>query len=337
MKNIVIVVLLAATIGLGALCAIQNKKLQAGTAQLAQTESQLAAREKELQEQTASVEKAKLAEQKATILQQTLTDTSAAAVEKTRQVEKLQQSLASAKTNDTGNLIAGMFKDPKMKEMIKSQQKLFMGPMIDKNYGELFKQLNLTPDQTSAVKDLLTKKMLVASDNGMSLMDGSLDASQRADLVKQMKTQTDGYDAQIKDMLGDANYPAFQTYEKTMPDRMAVSQFNDQLAGSGTPLSADQQAQLTQAMNEERTNFKWSTDYSNKNPKDGDMAAMFSEDKLNQFAQEKAQFDQQFLTRAQQILTPTQATAFEQFQTMQREMQITGMKLAGKMFAPKGQ
>jgi len=220
---------------------------------------------------------------------------------------------------------------------MKSSQKAFMGPMIDKQYAALFQQLNLTPDQTAGLKDLLQKKMSVGADATMSMLDGSLDAGKLADSAKQMKSETDDYDAQIKQFLGDDNYPAFQNYEKTIPDRMTVSQFNDQLAGSATALNAEQQQQLIQAMNDARTSFKWTTDYNNKNPANGDYASMFSDDKINQYTQEKEQFDRQFLTRAQQILTPEQATAFQQFQTAQRELQIAGMKMAAQMFAPKSQ
>jgi hypothetical protein len=54
---------------------------------------------------------------------------------------------------------------------------------------------------------------------------------------------------------------------------------------------------------------------------------------MNRFVQEKAQFDQQFLARAKQILSPQQYTAYEQFQTAQREMQINAMRMAAKMFS----
>jgi hypothetical protein len=170
------------------------------------------------------------------------------------------------------------------------------------------------------------------------MLDGSMDAAKRADLAKQMKSQTADYDAQIKQYLGDDNYKTFQSYEQTVPDRMAVSQFSDQMASSSTPLNADQQQQLIQAMHDERTSFKWTTDYSNQQKMpEGDMSAMFSPDKIDQFTKEKEQFDQQFLNRAQQILTPEQAAAYQSSQKLQRDLQITGMKMAAQMFGPKGQ
>lgn len=330
MKNLLIAVLAIASIALGAVYLHQQR-------QLAQTETQLAGVQNQLREKSRADEEILRAERRAKILQNVLTETAAAAGEQSKQVAQLQKSLAATKTNANTGGLAAMFKDPKMKELIKSSQKAFVGPMLDKQYAALFQQLNLTPDQTAGLKDLLQKKMSVGMDAGMSMLDGSLDAGQRADLAKQMKSETDDYDAQIKQFLGDDNYPAFQNYEKTIPDRMTVSQFNDQLAGSATALNADQQQQLIQAMNDARTSFKWTTDYNDKNPANGDYASMFSDDKINQFTQEKEQFDRQFLTRAEQILTPEQATAFQQFQTAQRELQIAGMKMAAQMFAPKSQ
>ena len=332
MKNIIIAILLVATIALGAFCLHQQN-------QIAQTQSQLAGVQSQLKKKSEADEKTMFAESRAKMLQNALTETAAAAGEQSKQVAQLQKSLVATKTNGANPFgeMSKIFKDPKMKEMIKSSQKMIMGPMIDKQYAVLFQQLNMTPEQAATLKDLLQKKMLAGADAGMSMMDGSLDAAQRADLTKQMKSATDDYDAQIKQFLGDENYPAFQAYEKTVPDRMTVSQFSDQLAGGTSPLSNDEQQQLAVAMNDARTSFKWTTDYNNKNPSSGDYASMFSEDKINQFTSEKEQFDQQFLTRAQQILTPEQATAFQQFQTAQRELQIMGMKMAANMFAPKSQ
>jgi len=326
MKNIAIALLLGAALALGAFSWHQHNRL-------AQLQAQLADAQNQLSEKSGADEKVAQAERKSKALQETLVKTSRYANEQSKQAEQLQQSLAAAKTNGASPF-AAMFKDPKMKEMIKASQKAVLGPMIDKQYVALFQQLNLTPEQTAALKDLLQKKMSAGTDAGMSLLDGSLDAAQRADLAKQIKSQTEDYDAQIKQFLGDENYQAFQAYEKTTPDRMTISQFGDQLSGA-TALSPDQQDQLTQMMSDERNNFKWTIDYNNKAALNGDFTSMFSEDKINQFAKEKEQLDQQILARARHILTPEQLTSFQQFQTAQREMQAAGMKMAAQMFAPK--
>jgi hypothetical protein len=341
MKNAILLLLLVAAFALGALAFHQNR-------QIARLTTDKAALAEQLQAKIAEAKNATMAEHKAKVLQSALDETAADVNTQTRQVADLKAKLAAAKTNAAAaagkgtngvSALASMFKDPKMKEAIKTQQKAVLGPMVEKQYSALFKQLNLSPEQSVALKDLLTKKMLAGADVGMSMMDDSLDASQRADLAKQMKSETDAYDAQIKEFLGDNNFSAFQSYEKTVPDRMVVGQFNDQLAGGDHALTAGQQEQLAQAMNEARSSFKWTTDYTDQSKlaANGDMAAMFTEDKINQFLTEKEQFDQQFLSRAQQILTPEQAQRFAEFQKTQRDLQAMGMKMAASMFGSKGQ
>jgi hypothetical protein len=331
MKNFVVAVLLAAVISLGAWGVYQKKQINRLQLQLAFTQNQL-------KEKSEADEQISFEEKKAKMLQDVLSETSAYATKQSEQVTQLQKSLAATKTNDAAGGLAAMFKDPKMREMIKAQQKAFLGPMIDKQYAALFQQLNLSPDQAAALKDLIQKKMSVGTDVGMSLLDNSLNATQRADLARQIKSQTDDYDNQIKQLLGMDDYQTFQSYEKTIPERTTVGQFSDQLAGTPTALSADQQQQLIQAMSDTRNNFKWTTDFNNaNNVANGDYASMFTADKINQFANENARLDQQILAQAKQILTPEQLTSFEQFQTTQRQMQIVGMKMAEQMFAPKSQ
>ncbi len=336
MKNLVITLLAITTIALGAWCLNQQNQIKSQSAQLAQTETQLAAEKAELQTQSEAIEHAQFAAANEKILQQILAETEAGAAEQSKKAEHLEQSLAVAKTNSPMQAYAAIFKNPTMREMIKSQQKAVIGPMLDKQYGSLFQQLNLTPEQTAALKDLLEKKAFAGTDAGFSMLDNTLDAAQRADLAKQVKSQTDDIESQIKQFLGDANYQTFQTYEKTLPDRTTVSQFNEQLAGTATALNARQQDQLIQAMGDARSNFKWTTDLNNKpGMANGDFASMFNEDNINRFAQDKERFDQQFLTQAQQILTAEQLAAFQGFQKAQRDLQIAGMKMAAQMFAPK--
>ncbi|MBW8864869.1 MAG: hypothetical protein JF609_08090 [Verrucomicrobia bacterium] len=338
MKNAALILLLATSIALGVLAFHLQKQSAQTQTELARVQNQLAEVQNQLKAAADATDQVATARHSSKVLQDSLTETSRFADEKAKQAEQLQQALADAKTNSPKNPLAGMakmFSDPKMKEMMKTQQKAVMGPMIEKQYGALFQQLNLTADQSAQLKTMLLNKMLAGADAGMSMMDDSLDADKRAELAKEVKTATDAGEAEIKQFLGDS-YPAYQTYEKTVPDRQVVNQFGDQLSGNDA-LSADQQAQLTQALNEARTGFKWSTDYTDKNPPNGDYAAMFSQEKIDQFTQEKEQFDQQFLEQAQKILSPSQATQFKDFQTTQRQMQLMGMKMAARMFGQKNQ
>ena len=67
-----------------------------------------------------------------------------------------------------------------------------------------------------------SKKMAVGADLGIEMMSGDLTPEQRADLTKRIKADTDAIAARLKTSGTDA-YAAYETYEKTIPDRMAVS------------------------------------------------------------------------------------------------------------------
>ena len=64
----------------------------------------------------------------------------------------------------------------------------------------------------------------------------------------------------------------------------------------------------------------------------GDLGSLLTEDNIAKFVAERQQFDQQFLTRAQQFLTPDQLDAYRVFQKNQIDMQVMGFKMAGQMF-----
>lgn len=248
---------------------------------------------------------------------------------------RLAESKAPAKTNSSPpNLLSEMFKNPEMKEMIKNQQKVALGAMVDKNYGRFFKDMNLIPEQASTLKDMILNKQLAAADVGMSMFTGSQEPDSRKAMAQQMKTASDAADAQIKDFLGDDNFSQFQSYEKSMAERMTVSGLKDQLGAGTAALTDDQEQQLIQAMTQERQNFKFTTDLSDKSKFDGDFASMFNEDKMSGFFKESVQLNQQFVGRAQSILSPDQLNAFQKYLDNQQTMQKAGMQMAAKMFAP---
>ena len=336
MKTTILIIAIVGCIALGILGVEQSKKLKAQSDELAQVKNQLAALDAELKEKSDAIENARLTEAKAKTLQQTLSESTTAAVAESKKSEALMASLDEEKTNSPMHAMASMFKDPKMREMMKAQQKAVMGPILDKQYADFYKQLNLTPEQTAAFKDLLGKKMLAGADQGFAMLDDSLDANQRADLGKQVKAQTDELDNEIKQALGDDNYKAYQSYEKTIPDRMTTSQFGDQLAGTPNALTPGQQEQLVQEMSDTRNNFNWTSTLNQPNPgANGDMASMLTSENIDKFMAEREQYDSQVLAGAQKFLTPAQVDALRNLQQTQRELQGMGFNMAKGMFKPK--
>jgi len=276
-------------------------------------------------------------ENRAEALQTRLHNTRETAVAKADQVVELQQALTNtAATNaKAANPMAEMFKSPEMKNLIKGQQELVLNSLIDKNYAPLFASLNSASGQAAAVKELLTKRALVDAQMGVSLMSGDVDSSKRTEMLQQAKTEKDGINDQIKQLLGDEGYAEFQAYEKTVPQRMSLNMFKDQQASGPGALTADQETQLLQAVNEETLKFKFSTDYSDQSKITADPASFFTEDKLAKFQEEREQLYELYRERATNILSEIQIGPFAKFLNSQRDMQDYGMKVAVKMFGSK--
>jgi hypothetical protein len=333
MKNLVIGVLLAATVVLGALYIRSNGKIAQTDAKLIAQEMEIADLEAEIaqRDERAASLRAKLEKTQ----EESVVNAGAAAQLSQALTNQVQTHAAEAGTNaKPANPFAEMFKNPEMRDMIKQQQKTVLGGMVDKNYAEFFKAMNLTPEQSAAMKDLVLNKMLGNADLGMEMMGGEMDAEKRAALTKQMKENTEALNEQIKALLGAENYSLYESYEKTIPDRMAVEQLKGQL-DSNLALNANQEQLLIAAMSEERQGFKFTTDFSNQQDFSEDMLSRFTEDRISLFLEEQDQLNQKYLDRAQTILSADQYATYQKSLKNQQEMMKMGMKMAASMFGTK--
>jgi hypothetical protein len=331
MKNFLVGILLLTTVAFAGLYFHQNEAMRKAEADVAELKKNATDLEARLDQQ----------EKNASSLRDRLRDAneSTAVIPATPAAETPEAiaatNVASAGTNDMKSSLASMFKNPAMRDMVRTQQKAMFATMVDKNFKDLFASLNLSPEQTASLKDLFTQKMQVDAEAGMDLLTSDLDAAGKAALTQKSKDDKAAIDDEIKSALGDAGFAQYQAYEKTMPERMVFGQFQDQMAGSSTALSAAQQQQLMQAMSDERSSFKFTTDYSDQSKFDGDYASAFSDEKMAQYFTESEQLNQRYVARAQTILSPEQLDAYQKFLAAQTQMQQAGMKMAASMFAPK--
>jgi len=323
MKNIIIGILLLTTLIFGGLYLTQNQKAS-------EAKSDAAALRQKLNEVESSVAQS---DQRTAALESRLHETQAKAIAKSEEVTQISQALTNqVQTNaKPKNPFGEMFKNKEMKDMIKTQQKAFMGGMIEKSYSPYFASLNLTPEQSSSLKDLLVSRQLVDAEAGMSMLAGD-DPDKRKEIMDKTKSDREAINNQIKEFLGDENYTQFETYEKSIPDRMSLNMYKDQQGTGPGALNPEQEQQLLQVMGEERQNFKFTTDFSDRSKLDGDFASYFTDEKIDKFMQESEELNRRYLDRAKTILTPEQLEPYQKFLNSQREMQKAGFKMAASMF-----
>lgn len=120
---------------------------------------------------------------------------------------------------------------------------------IQRQYGPFFRQLNLSPEKAAAVTQLLVDKKQAANDLAAGALKGGDDVVNNpedfGDLVSAAKQ---GVEDQIKSLLGDSDYAAYQAYNRSLGRSNAIQQLQQSLANSGAPLSHDQVEQLDQTM-----------------------------------------------------------------------------------------
>jgi RNA polymerase sigma factor (sigma-70 family) len=216
-----------------------------------------------------------------------------------------------------------------------------LGALAEKTYGPLLDQLNLSPDQRTRVKGLILDKTMVGTRFGLALMNKKTNATQRAALMDQLKTETARHEAQLREFLGEARYQTFRDYEKTVPERMLINQFTSKFFGTSLAPSAVQQEELRRQMSVDRARFDWTTPLSRRDKSFVDSILGLDQETvsktINTFAEEEENFGRQFLLEAGGILNPEQVAAFGQFLERQRQSQVNQMKMGAKLFASEQQ
>ena len=138
-----------------------------------------------------------------------------------------------------------LMNDPEVQKLMATQQKA----QLDSRYASLFKQLNLTPAQLDAFKNLLLEKQNAQRDVMMAARESGLNPREnRDDLQKLVAEANAETDAAIAAAIGQDKFNDYQNYEATGRQRALVDQLNRTMSYSATPLSDSQSQALVQIL-----------------------------------------------------------------------------------------
>jgi hypothetical protein len=141
-----------------------------------------------------------------------------------------------------GNL-GSVFNDPAFQRLAAIQQKA----ALDGQYGALFKALNLSPEKVEQLKNLLIQKQQAPVDALQAARDQGLNSDLHAVHEAIVAAQASAED-QIKGALGASGYAQYQQFNQTAPERSAVTQMQQALSYTATPLTDEQSQQLLQTL-----------------------------------------------------------------------------------------
>ena len=146
--------------------------------------------------------------------------------------------------NDGGRFGA-LLANPEVQRLMAAQQKAG----LDGRYSDLFKRLQLSPADLEKFKNLLVEKQAAMMDVLAATRAEGLTGPGNRDQVRQLVQDAQAeVDNTIRATLGDAGFVAYQSYEATVPERTVVSQLEQRLSYSATPLTDAQSAQMVQIL-----------------------------------------------------------------------------------------
>lgn len=203
--------------------------------------------------------------------------------------------------------------------------------ILENTYRALFEELKLDPERIRLLKELLLKRVMVGVRAGMPLANRSLEKEKRAALLRDVQADKDACTTQIRDFLGPQAFTTFLEFERGIPDRTLVEQFNRKTAQTAQALTEDQSSHLLEARLSARRRYPWTSELALQN-QNLSLQEVYTPSNVEAYIREQSHFDELFLPEAERILTPEQLEVFEKIQTRQRESQISQFRMGLKMF-----
>jgi len=223
----------------------------------------------------------------------------------------------------TMKVIAEMMKTPAMREVFKQQQVA----TVELSYGGLFKRLRLNQSEREDLKKLIAERVEADTEFVMRAMGDDLPPNELQASQKALKEAQNASSVKIKTFLNnEQDYQAYQNWEQSKPERMAISMGQSVFAGAGEPLTSAQEDQLANAMMGARTRR---TDIPDLTKPENILPG-----NINSLPVEKilASYDSQALevaAAAAAFLSPKQLEVLKLTQQQQKSFQEMGLKMIG--------
>lgn len=214
-----------------------------------------------------------------------------------------------------------MLDNPEIQKLMTIQQKA----ALDSRFASLFKSLNLSPADLEKFKNLLVEKQTAVMDARAAARAQGLSGPESRDAIRQAITNAQAeVDNSIRSTLGEAGFAQYQTYEQTLPERNLVSQLQQRLSYSSSPLTDMQTNQVVALLAA-----------NNAAANQGSTTASGPRNNFPQFRGGGVQITDAVIAGSQAILSGPQLTALTQLQQEQQaQAQLAAQLRASRRSAP---
>ena len=214
-----------------------------------------------------------------------------------------------ANNNNGRPNLAALMANPAFVQAVTTQQR----GALDAHYADLFKKLNLSPDQLAKFQNLLLERQAARFDVMNAARESGLNNRDNRDEIRKLTADAQAeVDANIKSALGETAFNQYKTYDATQSQRTVVSQLDQRLSYSSSPLTDTQNDFLVNAL------------YASSTPSTGNDAAPQAGPGGNWGGRgNTTPITDKVIEQAKSVLTPAQVTALQQLQAEQKaEQQI---------------
>ncbi len=224
--------------------------------------------------------------------------------------------------------MAKMMDNPTMSKMMEASQRGEVGA----RYSDFMEYLGLNREETKYFMDLLMSRQMKNVGLGMKILSGELDEEEKKALVEEIKMAEETVKEEMERFLNNPeDFAEWEFYEKTVDERMMLSQVDQKLSASDAALSDETYRELLGMMHEEKKDFQFTSDLHDD--KNMDLSTeRFSTENLQNFASDIEQLNGNINQRAQGMLTPEQFTTFSESLQATTEMQQAQLAMAAQIF-----
>ncbi len=224
--------------------------------------------------------------------------------------------------------VADMRDNPTMNKVIEASQRGTMGAL----YGDFIEYLKLNPEETNYFMDLIMQRQMANVDFGMKLMGGEMSAEERQEMADKIHAVGEQVKKEMKNFLNsEKDFDEWRYYEKTMGERMALSQMDQKLANAGAEQLSDKEyRELLDMMYTERTEYDWTTDLHD-DQKNDISPERWSKDNMQKHSADVEQLGKNILERAKAMLTPEQYESFKESLLANAALQMAQFEMAGQL------
>ncbi len=226
--------------------------------------------------------------------------------------------------DDMARTIRKMWENPAGKSMMNQGVKM----AVEMMWGDYIESLDLTKEEADYFRELLGRDIAMQQELGMKMLGAS--EEEREELVAEMERRQKENEAAVETFLNsDEDHQRFSAYKERLPERQQLEGLRAAFGGKDLALDAPTEERLVEAMHRART----ASGAQNLEGVEGLRA--LAEGNMTDVFERSWQAQQAALRReVQDVLDEPRREAFFEYQEQMKEMQLMGIKMAEKMFAP---